>query len=72
MRFLNLVMILRNILPWLNFEDRKQFDDMANVVHWSHWQSLAMNAMIICVCVTEKYTVHIPASFVYQVFMSYG
>lgn len=28
-RFLNLIIILRNIIPWLNFEDRKTFDDIA-------------------------------------------
>ena len=61
-RILNMIMILRNIVPLFNFEDRNSFEDMATVVQFSHFQNVALQALIICVCVTEKYTVHVPFS----------
>lgn len=63
MRLLHIVMIFRNILPWMNFEDRHSFDDMANVVQYSSFQNLDLQAMLICVCVTESYLIHVPVSF---------
>lgn len=34
-RFLHFIMIIRQTMPWLNFEDRTTFDDVAVVVRWS-------------------------------------
>lgn len=62
-RILNVIMIFRNIIPWLNFEDRRSFDDMAVVVQFSSYQNISVNAMIVVVCITEQYWVHIPISF---------
>lgn len=72
LRILNFFIVLRNIMPWFNFEDRKNFDDMAYVVQWSTQQNLCLQALIVCVAVTEKYYVHIPVSIVFQMLMSYG
>ena len=71
-RILNMIMILRNIVPLFNFEDRTSFDDMTSVVQFSHFQNVALQAIIICVCVTEKYTIHVPFSIICQLLISYG
>ena len=35
MRLLHFVMIVRNILPWYNFGDRKTFDDVTQVMEFN-------------------------------------
>lgn len=72
MRLVNMLAILRNILPWLNFEDRKTFDDMANVVTFSKLQMLAIQSMLCVVIVQEKFYVQIPYCLICQLLMSYS
>lgn len=72
MRILHILIIIRNIMPWMNFEDRKTFDDMAVVVQFSSYQNLGIQLLLGILCFTEKFKFHIPISIVAQLLISYS
>ena len=71
-RIINLLIIVRNIIPLFNLGDRKSFDDPVQVINFSLIQNISFQVMIVSVCVTEKYYIHIPLSIIFQLFISFG
>ena len=72
MRLLHQLMIIRNIIPIFNFENRNSFKDLASVAQYTSWQVLGINILLVNFCITEKFTVHFPVSIIYQFLNCYG
>ena len=73
MRFVYQLIIIRNIIPIYNFEDRKSFqEDLAEVAQFGQMQVLTINILLLVFCINDKFSVHFPASIIYQFFNCYG
>lgn len=71
-RFVVNILIIRNIVPWFNFEDRKKWDDIGNIIQYNQPQTIAVLALIIVMSLQESAAFYIPVSALYQFFMCWG
>lgn len=66
------LIIIRNIIPWFNMEDRVKFDDMGNLILFNQLQVMGLVAVMVPMCLFESPLFHVPISVVYQISFSYG
>ena len=71
-RVVHLIQIVRNLVPLFNFENRVIIDDLAELVRFGTTQSISLNVMLILMCLTEKYYVHLPLSIGFQSFLGFA
>lgn len=60
------IIILRNIVPIFNFENRKSFEDLATVVQMNFIMDISVMACLITFCINERWFFHLPFSIVCQ------
>lgn len=67
------ILMIRNILPWFNLENRATFKDIGKLVQFNQLQTLGLIAgVIIPVTIYERPAFYIPVTLVYQISISYG
>ena len=67
------IMIVRNIIPVFNFEEREQLKDLAEALKFSHFKQVGLIVgFFVPICLVNRARLHIPVSIVYQGALCYG
>lgn len=66
------LIMVRNIIPWLNIEDRKTFDNYLNRLVYNQMQAFGTMALMVVWAIEENISVHLPISIIYQTAICFG
>lgn len=66
------LVIIRNLVPWLNIEDRIIFDDLAKLIHWNQLQFVGVCGCLVVMSMKENAIIHLPMSITYMFFLSFA
>ena len=61
-RLVHLGLIVRNIMPLYNLEQRESLEDLGTVVYFSQSQNLCLISLLGCMQVSDPWYIHVPVS----------